>query len=194
MRLVILIVVAFILSGCTSRMWKYQYEEVTIDGIYVYQQRNALLVSADDKAFLFELEPEVIELMAESADIALSVSLHGFTVDSDNQVIGTLGLQAKQQPLNEQHKTTLIQAGFYKSFDSHFYSAYEQITGQLYELEGKLPFQQLDDEFTIKITVPDTPFKTLGKIVATPFTVVFDAVVIVPTLLITVPLVGRMGH
>ena len=109
-----------------------------------------------------------------------------FKLDPQNNVTGDFELILIDKEVSEEYENQLLSIGFIPNkYNARLeYSA--ALEGKRYEVEGELPFHKLEGNFIVPIEVPDTMVDVTGKIIATPVTISYDAVVVVPAVFVMV--------
>ncbi len=184
-KLVILLSVV-LLNGCTTTLWSNQYKHFSIEGFYINTENNDLLVSDGEKAFIFPVSESFAKALLISREIEFTPKFNNFYLDKEN-IKGEVELTVKSESLSDEEKQYLSEIGFNEKG-----LLVTPIKGKVYKIEGELPLQKLENTYTVSVELSPSFVDTAGKIVATPATIAYDAMVVVPSVFIiaTLMLVG----
>ena len=183
-RLSILLVL--FLTGCTTALWSPNYEQEKLTGFYIDKSRDTLLVISENNGYIFNVSPDTAEALILSRDILFKPTFRDFKLDSKNNVTGKITLTVIDKQLSKEDENQLLSIGFKPNQYNNLFEYSVSLEGKRYEVEGPLPFHKLEGNFVVMIEVPDTMVDVASKIVATPLTISYDAVVVVPTVFVMV--------
>lgn len=191
----ILLVLCLFLPGCTAALWESEYaKEVSINGFYVNQETNDLVVTSMDTAYLFPSEVQLGQALMLSRDVEFSPTFKNFSLSKSNIVRGNITLVLVEESPAPALIERLRALGFKEEPTTQRLQLSRNIQGKRYTIEGNLPLETLDRQYTIKVDQPSGPIETAGKVVATPVAITFDAVAILPSALLLATLMSLAGN
>jgi len=82
--------------------------------------------------------------------------------------------------LSDEQRARLASSTFEEIEYSGVFAFESEMKGRVYGLVGEVPLQTLEEEVRVPIAIPDEPIDITRKIVSTPATIVYDAVVLPP--------------
>ena len=187
----ITIILLFSLGGCTMILWEPSHKQQEfISGFYVNTERNELLVAGRGNGYIFQIDSHLADALLLSRTIPFRPKFEDFKIDREHRVSGTLKLILMDSEINESLASNLTKIGFEYERISQKQTLTKQLSGKHYEIEGDLPLVKLEKEYAVTIVQPDSYSKVASKIIATPATITFDAVVVVPASLFVTLLMG----
>lgn len=191
----ILLVLCIFLPGCTAALWESQYsKEVNVNGFYVNQETNDIVVTSMDTAYLFPSEAQLGQALILSRDVEFSPAFKNFSLSKSNIVRGNITLVLVEEKPTPALIERLRALGFEEEPTTQRFQLARNIQGKRYTIEGELPLETLDRQYTIKVDQPSGPIETAGKVVATPAAITFDAVAILPSALLLATLMSLAGN
>lgn len=134
-------------------------------------------------------------ILTSSQGFDLKPVFWDFALDSENNVSGRLQLVVWKKPLTDEKSAELRKLGFSKMSDFSAFSFEQIIEGKKYAVDGEIPLEALEVKYTVPVAQPSTSSQSLGKLLASPATIAYDAVVVVPAVFVgaTVMAVGGDG-
>ena len=186
------IVLALVLTGCTSALWLPEYKTERVNGFYVNVETNYLFVTTEDSAYVFAIESQFGEALLLSREVEFTPSFLDFKLDDKNQVTGTMILRLSEAKPSQSLTDTLTSLGFSRPFSGTLLSLSQTMSGRRYTIEGELPLEKLQNEYGIRVEQPLTFTETAGKIVATPAAIIVDTALSAPAVVMLTALVPVM--
>lgn len=183
-RVSFILILVFALTGCTLSLWSPKLEPQQIDGFYVKSDTNQLFVTASDTAYLFDIPQSFGKALTLSRRVHFSPRFSDFAVDQSNQVSGEVSLTLKEQAPSKARIKQLKGLGFNQDPVLKKWRLTTKLQGKRYTVTGTLPLEKLAEPLTVMVAQPRAFAETAGKIVATPVTITFDAMVTVPAVFI----------
>ncbi len=176
------------LSACTTQsLWENKPTTEYIDGFYYNKARNELLVSTGDNGYIFKVDNNFGDALIQSRKINFRPVFYDFIVDENNVITGSINLILSDKSINSKTINKLKKLGF-QTGDSKNLHLTRFIKGKYYKIPDNLPLKKLDKKLAVKITKPESYVEQTGKIIATPATLLVDAV----GYIITIPIIGMM--
>jgi hypothetical protein len=172
-----LAVLILMLSGCTAALWNPDYRTEYVSGFYVNIESRELLVSTRDTGYIFPADDDLIESMLLSRRVQFEPEFRAFQIDRNNSVSGILILHHSGR-VEDPLESELENIGFYRN--SRGMQLHKKLVGKRYTIVGDLPLVKLEKEYPVQVTYLDSYTEVAGKIVATPATITYDAIVYVP--------------
>ncbi|QOL25813.1 hypothetical protein LP316_00360 [Thalassotalea sp. LPB0316] len=164
-----------LMSACTTQMWQAPTFEEKILGYYGAKQDKKLIVEGQKYSYIFDATEQVIAVINESRNTAFDPYYTDFKIDENNQVTGQFQLIARGNP----DKEKLRAMGF---FENKYKNMVIEVAlqGKVYQLEGEIPLQKLTKDHYVLVQTPESGVATVGKLVATPVTLTYDAGMVIP--------------
>ncbi|OCQ23535.1 hypothetical protein A7985_06230 [Pseudoalteromonas luteoviolacea] len=175
----ILFVLIF-LNGCTTSLWAPNYKKESLNGFYVKSDTRELFVTTTKTAYLLGIDQQFGNALQLSRKIEFMPKFEDFKLNDKNEVSGYVTLTLKEEFPPESLAAELASLGFEPDIYSKRLQLTRKVTGKRYTIEGEIPLEKLEKEYTIMVAQPRTFTETAGKIIATPATITIDAVVTVP--------------
>ncbi|MBN1547747.1 MAG: hypothetical protein JW902_13940 [Syntrophaceae bacterium] len=178
----VLILLFLFLSSCTAAIWnepKYRIEQ--LNGFYVNKDVHVLLASTGNQGYIFPISNELENILSLSRSILFHPVFKNFKIDRDHKVSGSVTLILAEKNISQNDFNKLKLLGFKSNKlqgDKLVYSVF--LEGKQYEIDGSLPMLRLEHKYKITIEQPVIFSSTASKITATPATIVFDTVVVLP--------------
>jgi len=176
------------ITGCTTALWAPTYTTENVDGFYVNQRDNTLLVSTEANGYIFSIDNESAKALTLSRTLLFRPNFEGFSIDERHNVTGTLDLILLEKNPSAAIEKQLKNLGFTRSTmsssSSNRFIKQIPLSGSRYILEGELPLTKLEKAYPVSIEQPDSFTSIAGKIVATPVTIAFDAAVVLPAVFV----------
>ena len=185
MHRIMLIAVVF-LAGCTTALWMPDYKQERVNGFYVKRDTGHLFVTTTDTAYIFSIDREFGEALLLSREVDFYPKFEDFRLDKENRVTGEVSLSLRGGEPSEQMLARLSALGFKEEGVPQALTLTRKIEGRRYMIEGELPLEKLEDELVVFVAQPRTFSETAGKIIATPITIAWDAIVTVPAVFLIV--------
>lgn len=177
--------ILFLLSGCTTQLWKEESYSEQLSGFYLVPESSHLIVRGKEYSYIFDVDEQFSKVLLASSKIEFSPRFTEFKLDQNNNISGDVYFSVSAIGLTQAEKESLGQLGFQASKDSPLnYNA--SISGERYELEGDLPFMSVEGEYFVTVKTPRSFVSTAKKILATPATIAFDAIVVTPLTVVVV--------
>lgn len=190
-----LLVLCLLLSGCTTALWAPNYKAVEIEGFYVNPEAGDLIVTSTNIAYIFPVEEGFIQAVNLSREVAFTPYFKDFAVDEKGEVNGIITLVFLDESRSSEVVQRLKAIGFEQSpHNTKGWQLSSKLRGNMYQLEGEIALEKLEKTYVVSVAQPRTMSETIGKVIATPVTVAYDAVVVVPTTLIVFAFAGLMNH
>ncbi|RYV01460.1 hypothetical protein SOPP22_13810 [Shewanella sp. OPT22] len=174
MKHLALLFVTVFLIGCTSSLWKKPSYVENVVGYYFIKEKNLLLIEGKKYSYIIEAQPLLEQTLLTSRSINLVPTFTEFELDASNHISGNLNLTS----FDDENKDKLAPLGFVKSKSGTLERNFS-ISGQRYEVKGDFPFQKLEGDHRLQVSIPEAHIRKLGKIIATPATLAIDAVGVV---------------
>lgn len=167
--------VVSVISGCTSQMWQAPTFQEKILGYYGAKKDKKLIVEGQQYSYIFDATEQLIDVLEESRTTSFDPYYTDFKIDENNQVTGQFQLMARGTPDKEKLKAM----GF---FENKFNNMVIEVAlqGKVYQLEGEIPLQKLANDHYVLVQTPESGIATVGKIIATPVTLTYDAGMVIP--------------
>ena len=182
-----LLVMIFLIIGCTNQVWAPEYKEENITGFYVVKQRHELFVAGKESGYIFPINQDFEEILILSRKINFTTYLTDFVLEKNNIISGKVTLMASEKNISAENVTMLYELGFKKSSIVNGILKYDLLLkGSRYNLDGALPIQKLEKPYPVRVAQPDSRLDVARKIVATPGAIVIDATVMLPSTLLLV--------
>ena len=173
-------ILVFFFAGCTAALWAPDYEEERVNGFYLNQENGDLVVTTVDSAYIFPSESRLGEALLLSRKASFYPMFDDFSISKENVVTGSVSLVFIGVNPESEISDKLTELGFKVDPIINRLQLTEQVQGRKYLIEGVLPLEKLEKEYSIMVAQPAEAIETAGKIVATPATIAYDAVVTVP--------------
>lgn len=183
---IITFLVFLLSSGCTASLWRPEHVSIPVDGFYVNEDNCQILVSAQEKALVFDNECDLGKALALSRDQVFFPEFHNVRITRDNRLRGQISLTLMSPSPSYELLDTLSGIGFVDSEEKKELVMIEDLEGRLYNLEGSLPMQKLDKTYHIAAAIPRKPSDIARNIIVTPAAITIDAVVTVPAAFVLV--------
>jgi len=180
-----------ILAGCTTALLGPRYTEHKINGFYINNSTNDLIVTTANKAFIFPIDPELSSAL--TGDFMLEPYFNGFTINENNRVSGVLELYERVPDLSEKQKERLIELGFIQEYKYASYGLTKKLDGKIFNIEGQLPLETIEIEYSVMIAQPATTIENIGKLIASPVSIAYDSVVVVPAVIVGATIMATGG-
>ena len=176
------------INGCTTHsLWysKDSYLE-TILGFYLVDGKNELLAMGEKFSYKFEIKPHIHNAIQLSGEMDYELRLTHFSLNEMNEISGGVALSVHKDTISDSQIMSLEKLGF-KSISLDTVLELETlIQGVRYRGEGKPPAIEFENGYDVVVEIPDTYLLKTGKAIATPFTLVFDTLVLTPIVLTVV--------
>ncbi len=173
-------IMVFLLAGCTTALWAPDYKEVRVNGFYLNQENSDLVITSVDSAYIFPSESRLGEALLLSRKASFYPVFDEFSISKENVVSGSVSLVFIGVNPDAEIAEKLDELGFKEDPIINRLQLTEKIEGKRYLIEGALPLEKLEKEYTLMVAQPAEAIETAGKIVATPATIAYDSVVTVP--------------
>lgn len=183
-------IIIFVLSGCTTQLWKAHYENESINGFYVNPERLELIVSTKANGYIFKSDKSLIGALGLGERITFKPNFFNFVIDEKNKITGQLTLTAETKRISSNEAKELVDMGFSQYPHSNKLVFKKQLSGLRYELHGEIPLKKLENSIQIRIERPDTFTEKAQKIIATPAAIIFDTVIVLPPALLVVSIMA----
>ncbi|MCC5855863.1 MAG: hypothetical protein JJU10_09325 [Idiomarina sp.] len=182
-----------LLVSCTTALWSPNYYSEKIDGFYLTPETLDLIVTSQNTAYIFPVTDQFANALLLSREINFHPSFPDFALDNENQISGTVRLvyrdeQSSPELLDQLHALGFRQAGL------NSYVLNTHISGKKYQIQGEIPLEKLEQPVIVSIAQPLTRSDTVRKLVATPVTITYDAVVVVPLTVVVFTFVGLLSR
>lgn len=176
------ILLLILLTSCTATLW-HQSEKKTefLNGFYVNEDIHVLLASTDKNGYIFKISKELEQILILSRSVLLKPYFGAFTIDKNHEVTGNLTLAISKEKSEQKDLDQLQKLGFTQSETDNnilYFSVF--LKGKQYTMEGNLPLVKLENNYKIFVNRPHMFSSTASKIIATPATIAFDTVVVLP--------------
>ncbi|WOH37548.1 hypothetical protein RI844_19640 [Thalassotalea fonticola] len=190
---IIILLVMLCLTGChtTSHMWSDDYDMVRFTGYHVNEDKQEFTLKAKDRAYRFNLDEHLTQtllLTQETSNINESINI---TPYSDHLSL-ELNINVNYVHLTEQEAIELIKLDYPLDGENN-QLINKRLKGTEEDINHDLKYHDLQDEKSVKILDPDNPVEFAGKVIATPFTLAADTVIIAGAFVLFLPLM-IMGH
>lgn len=180
MRLSIILISLLVMTGCTTALWSPHRVEENIRGFHINQERNELFVAGNGYGYIFPVDNTFKEILMISRSINVTPYFEDFELDRKNRITGNIRLLISGDRLSVDQYFKLLALGF-KNTDVGSVLKYNyKLSGLRSSQDDRIPLQYLEKEYRISIARPDKPIERAKKIAATPATITYDAVVLVP--------------
>jgi hypothetical protein len=170
------------LTSCTATLWHQpENEPEYLNGFYVNKDIHVLLASTDKNGYIFPISNELEQILLLSRSVLFQLYFGTFTIDQNHEVAGNLTLVLSKEKTKQSDFEQLQKLGFIQSeIDNKklYFSVF--LKGKQYTMEGNLPFVKLENNYKILVNRPGVFSSTASKIIATPATIAFDTVVVLP--------------
>jgi hypothetical protein len=176
----IIILIVFLLGGCTTALWAPSFKEENVNGFYLNQNNSDLVITTASGAYIFPSVSELGGALKLTRESAFYPVFEEFAISKENIVSGSVSLVFIGLNPSSEFTEKLIKLGFKIDPVINRLQLTEKIQGKSYIIEGALPFEKLEKDYVVMVAQPVGPIETVGKIVATPATITYDAVVTVP--------------
>lgn len=171
----VVIVLCIFLAGCTTKLWEPKPERVVaVNGFYVNQETNDLVVTTRREAYLFPSQQRLGQALMLSREIEFLPEFSGFSLSSANVVTGSIKLTLHEQNPSAELISQLTALGFTKNSVTDSFQLIREIRGERYTIEGSLPLEKLENEYQVRMSMPRGPIDTAGRVIATPVAITFD--------------------
>lgn len=178
---VLILIVCMFLSGCTYLLWSQTPEQVVnVNGFYVNTETKDLVVTTRREAYLFPSQQQLGQALILSREVEFRPQFKDFSLSRSNVVTGNIKLTLREETPSAELIDKLIAVGFTKNPVTDHYQLVGEVRGMRYLIEGELPLEKLEKEYTVSMNIPRGPIDTAGRVVATPVAIVFDAVAAIP--------------
>ena len=177
-----IILLLIFLTGCTATLWHQPENEAEfLNGFYVNKDINVLLASTDKNAYIFPISNELEQILILSRSVPFQPHFGTFTIDQNHEVAGNLTLILTKDKTHKNGIEQLQKLGFIQSeLDEKILYFSVFMKGKQYTIEGDLPLVTLEKKYKIIVNRPAVFSSTASKIIATPATIAFDTVVVLP--------------
>ncbi|MGR5065091.1 hypothetical protein [Photobacterium sp. DNB22_13_2] len=185
--------IVFFISGCTTALWAPDFKEETVNGFYINQQNGDLVVTTINSAYIFPSESKLGEALLLTREETFYPVFEDFSLSKENVVSGQVSLVFTGVDPSSEFTHKMMNLGFTNDDVINRLKLTEQIQGKRYTIDGALPLEMLEKNYVIWVAQPAEPLETAGKVVVTPVTIAYDAVVTVPAvfLMVTVMALDR---
>lgn len=187
-------ILAFLLAGCTTALWAPDYEEVKVNGFYLNQENGDLVVTSVNSAYIFPSESRLGEALLLSRKANFYPMFDDFSISKENVVRGSVSLVFIGVNPDSEISEKLTELGFKKDPVIDRLQLTEEVEGRRYLIEGSLPLEKLEKEYSVMVGRPTEAIETAGKIVATPVTIAYDSVVTVPAVFLMATVMAFGSH
>ncbi|WP_444925061.1 hypothetical protein ACJJH9_09470 [Microbulbifer sp. DLAB2-AF] len=180
----VIFTVVFLLSGCTNVLWAPKHEEELVNGFYVNTETDELFVTTKEDAYVFPIDRSFGESLLLTREVAFYPTFKNFSIDEENRVKGVVTLVFVENEPSHTLVAKVKSLGFEEDELINRLRLSKEIKGRRYTIEGELPLEKLEKNYHIMVAQPAKFSETAGKIIATPVTIAYDAVVVVPAVFI----------
>lgn len=171
------VLVCGLLTGCTSQVWQQPSYEEWLTGFYGVENEDFVIVTGQRYSYVLDADSRFQQVLQLSRDVEFRPAYQNFYVDEDNQVTGTFKLMTTSPDNSE----GLAELGFTRlSERSQLMQTEFNLTGRRFEVEGDYPFEMLESPHFVRVYVPVSGTRQIGRIIATPFAVTIDAIAVIP--------------
>ena len=185
---VFIIISMMLLSGCsaTQYVWEDDYTNEHFIGYHVNEDAQQLTVQSDMYEYQFQISEPLVEslkLAQNSQHIVESIDIKG----DKSLVWGTVFLNSEGKYYSDDDIAILSEL---ENRPVAYHSSRFNESIQGYELKEKsnLVFTPFERERKREVLEPDSPIEIAGQVIATPFAMAFDTVVIVGATIFFLPL------
>ncbi len=187
----ILFTVFIILGGCTTALWGPRHIEHKINGFFINNSTNDLIVTTANNAFIFPINSELSTAL--TGDFMLEPYFNGFAIDENYRVSGILELYERIPDLSEEQKEQLIELGFIQKYKHASHGLTKKLDGKMFKIEGQLPYETIEIGYSVMIAQPATTIENIGKLIASPVSIAYDSVVVVPAVIVGATVMAAGG-
>lgn len=182
MKSLIVVMIAFLISGCTtSYLWSNPPKTEKLIGFYGIEEEDTLLFIGEKHTYVFKHIPDMKESIMAAQDIRTSAEYSEMHIDSDNKVSGSFILTA--YPESKEIKQKLKRLGFTGGYTNSMTRLFN-LYGERYLTEGHPPLLRFKQQHIIRYTQDHSMSGVIGRAVFTPFSVVLDTAAIVSVLVL----------
>lgn len=184
------LIAAVFLSACTTALWMPDYKQERVNGFYVNQETGQLFVTTADTAYIFSIDDDFGETLLLSREVEFYPEFDDFGVDKEHRVTGAVSLRLAELRPSEKLISQLRELGFKEEDVTQSLTLTRELNGRQYVIECELPLEKLEKELVVFVAQPRTFSQTAGKIVATPATIAWDAIVTIPAVFLLVTIMA----
>ncbi|HFQ5414423.1 TPA: hypothetical protein ACGVAS_004389 [Vibrio vulnificus] len=181
-----------LLAGCgtTSMLWEDDSYWESVSAFTINDNNNLLIVSGKEHAYVFDVAPELKEVLKLSRQIEFTPKLTDFYLNSVGEIVGELSLSIHSSTLSDADINDLSNLGFSQAEPMVFIYI---LSGNRYSLESNASYIKLDNEYRVRIVQESSAVTNVGRVVVTPATVVIDSALVATTVIPTAILYGVLG-
>lgn len=190
---------ALVLQGCVTRMTDALYKNSkyteTLDAIYISENKKKLVFIGNKYHYIFDVPPKLSSALGASFRKKLAGTFDTFFVESDGHIAGGYRLYLPNKTTaREEDEASAI--GFEKN-ENGIYSLEERIAGTRYTASTPIIANGNAEKMNQvhHITIEEMPgaIQTIGRIAATPVTVLTDGVLSIGLGIALIPLMIFVG-
>ena len=74
--------ILFLLSGCTTQLWKEETYSEQLSGFYLVPKSNHLIVSGKQYSYIFDVDKHFSDLLITSREIEFIPRFHNFKLEN----------------------------------------------------------------------------------------------------------------
>jgi hypothetical protein len=176
------ILLLIFLTSCTATLWHQPENEVEyLNGFYVNKDIHVLLASTDKNGYIFPISDEFEQILLLSRTVLFQPHFGTFNINKNHEVSGNFTLSLSKEETHQNEIEQLQKLGFIQyELDENILYFSVFLKGKQYTIEGNLPLVNLDKKYKINVNRPAAFSSSTSKIIATPATIAFDAVVVLP--------------
>ncbi|MBF4247070.1 hypothetical protein EA004_18955 [Vibrio anguillarum] len=182
MRFISLLFV-FFLSGCSMALDEMtsSYEEA-VTGFYLVKGKNEVFIQGKKYNYLFTVSEKLYGALTLNSGANLQVNFSDFSIDEENTISGSVELYIKREGLLESNVKIIENLGFktHPLYPEGSFELNENVIGTVYKSDKSAPLSNTNKEHLVLIKVPDSAFLKTSKLVAAPFAITFDVLVVLP--------------
>jgi hypothetical protein len=176
------ILLLIFLTSCTATLWHQPENEAEyLNGFYVNKDIHVLLASTDKNGYIFPISDEFEQILLLSRTVLFQPHFGTFNINKNHEVSGNFTLSLSKEETHQNEIEQLQKLGFIQyELDENILYFSVFLKGKQYTIEGNLPLVNLDKKYKINVNRPAAFSSSTSKIIATPATIAFDAVVVLP--------------